>query len=672
MKAFLFDAGRSSSRLASILVGCCVAGACHAAQLPAPVPDAVDWPTAAVDLSFLNAAERPAGKHGFVHAKGAALVFDDGSVARFWGANITAGTLFKSDAAAVKAHAQRLSRLGFNLVRLHHHDSYWTSPNIFGAQAAGTRQLDAAMLEKIDWWVKCLKDEGIYVWIDLHVQRKLTEADGIDDFDEIAKGKASVELKGFNYVNASIEQAMREFNDAYLGHVNAYTRVALKDEPAVAAVLITNENDLTQHYGNALLPNQKVPRHSGRFMAEAKRFAREHDVAEDRVMRAWDYGASKVFLNDLEQRFDARMVAHLRSIGVKVPIATTSLWGWQMASLPALTSGDVIDVHAYETTGFLSRDPASQGHSLHMAATAQVTGMPLTMTEWNMSELSAPDRHALPLVVAATASHQGWDALMHYAYSQVPLQQLPGKASNWHAFNDPSRLAMLPAAALVYRRQHVREATTTYAWTPSASELFDAPPTAAVSAALRLASEHGRLVTAMPAVGALPWLKPGKLPAGALPANRAPAAAGGELQSDTGELDRRWKDGIFTIDTPLTQAVAGQLGARTLALSRTVFTLQNPSASVAVQSLDDKPIGESDRLLVSLATDSVPARPDELPFMAQPVRGDIEIDAAPGLVLSAAPQGVHLRYEQGRHVIHIDSKEPVHWVQLQRRAVSRP
>jgi len=219
MKALPFDAGRLFSRLASILAGCSVAGASVAVQLPAPVPDAIDWPTAVVDLSFLNAAERPAGKHGFVRAQGASLVFDDGSVARFWGANITAATLFKTDATAVKAHAQRLSRLGFNLVRLHHHDSYWTSPNIFGAQAAGTRRLDAAMLEKIDWWVKCLKDEGIYVWIDLHVQRKLTAADGIDDFDEIAKGKGSVELKGFNYANASIEQAMREFSDAYLGQL---------------------------------------------------------------------------------------------------------------------------------------------------------------------------------------------------------------------------------------------------------------------------------------------------------------------------------------------------------------------------------------------------------------------------------------------------------------------
>lgn len=654
------------SRLASFLAGCCVAGWVHA-EPAAAVNDTIDLSRASVDLSFLNEAERPAGKHGFVHAKGEMLAFDDGTVARFWGANITAATLFQTDRDAVREHARRLSRLGFNLVRLHHHDSYWTNPNIFGANAASTRQPDAAMLDRIDWWIKCLKDEGIYVWLDLHVQRKLTAKDGIDDFDEIARGQLAVELKGFNYVNPSIEAAMRAFNEAYLGHVNAYTRVALKDEPAVAAVLISNENDLTQHFGNALLPNQKVPHHNARYMAEAHAFARAHDLPEDATWAAWKYGPSKLFLNDLEQRFDARMIAHLRAFGVKVPIATTSLWGWQMASLPALTSGDVVDVHAYEETGFLGRDPATQGDSLHMTASSQVVGMPLTVTEWNVGHFPMPDRHALPLYVAATASHQGWDALMHYAYSQTPLQQ-PGFASNWHAFNDPSRLAMLPAAALLYRRQHVHEATTTYAWTPSAAELFDAPVTASTAAALRRASEHGRLVTVLPKVEALPWLKPRGVPAGALTPARAPSASDGSVRSDTGELRRAWKEAVFTIDTPRSQAAAGRLGGREVKLSLASFAVQNPSASVAVQSLDDKPIGESGRLLISLATDSAPSGTKDLPFTALPVRADIQIAAAPGLALVAAATGVSMRFGRGRYFIHIDSKEPVHWVHLQRKA----
>ena len=68
------------------------------------------------------------------------------------------------------------------------------------------------MLEKLDWWIKCLKDEGIYVWLDLDTQRFFKAGDDIDHFAEISKGKPAADVKGFNYVNASIQDAMQRFN----------------------------------------------------------------------------------------------------------------------------------------------------------------------------------------------------------------------------------------------------------------------------------------------------------------------------------------------------------------------------------------------------------------------------------------------------------------------------
>jgi hypothetical protein len=74
----------------------------------------------------------------------------------------------------VKRQARRLSELGFNLVRIYHHDSPWVVPNIFGERTAmDTKSLSQAMLERLDWWITCLKQEGIYVWLDLHVGRQL-------------------------------------------------------------------------------------------------------------------------------------------------------------------------------------------------------------------------------------------------------------------------------------------------------------------------------------------------------------------------------------------------------------------------------------------------------------------------------------------------------------------
>jgi hypothetical protein len=41
-------------------------------------------------------------------------------------------------------------------VRLHHHDSPWVSPNVFGDMTTlrDTRQLNAESLRKLDLWIK--------------------------------------------------------------------------------------------------------------------------------------------------------------------------------------------------------------------------------------------------------------------------------------------------------------------------------------------------------------------------------------------------------------------------------------------------------------------------------------------------------------------------------------
>ncbi len=87
--------------------------------------------------------------------------------------------------------------------------------------------------------------------------RTSSRRDGITDFDEIAKGKPTADLKGFNYVNASIQEAMRRFNDAYVSHLNPFTGLRYKDDPAIIAFLLTNENDVTHHFGNACCPTRR-------------------------------------------------------------------------------------------------------------------------------------------------------------------------------------------------------------------------------------------------------------------------------------------------------------------------------------------------------------------------------------------------------------------------------
>ncbi len=636
--------------------------------------DILDWQRAPVDLSFLNASEKPAGKRGFVGVQGDELVFEDGTQARFWGTNLTAYTLFTTPKESVPQAARRLSGLGFNLVRLHHHDSPWVDPNIFGVNPADTRTLDQVALDRLDWWIKCLKDEGIHVWLDLHVMRALTARDGVYAFGEIANGKSAADLKGYNYVNRSIQGAMKAFNADYLGRVNAYTGLRYADDPAIAAVLITNENDVTQHYGNALLPDKKVPKHNAIYMEEAKSFARRHDLPLDAAWRAWEHGPAKLFLNDLEQRFNVDMIAHLRTLGVRVPIATTNTWAMNpLSALPALTAGDLIDVHAYDSAGVLERNPLVAANLTHWMAAGQVVGMPLSVTEWNASPFPTPDRHVLPLYVAAAASHQGWDAMMQYAYAQIPLNG-PGSPSNWHAYNDPALIATLPAAALLYRQGHVREATSTYVYQPSQDQLFNRATSAATSVALRTAAERGKLSIAMPKSEALPWLESSPMPRGAklirdpdlaLIDPRAVASV-----SDSGELRRNWDKGVYTIDTPRSQAAMGWIGGEPIYLPNVEIDLVTRNATVAVQSLDGAPIGKSGNLMISLGARAVPESGNRMPFHAEPVEGRLIVRAPRGLKLyrhgSGERKAIPAIYRDGRYFIALDKSLKSYWLTLRK------
>ena len=638
--------------------------------------DTTDWRTLPIDLSFLNQNERPAGRRGFLKVAGERLVHGDGTPARFWGTNVNAWALFDTPRDGVREQARRLAALGFNLVRIHHHDSFWVPRNIFGDQRTlrDTARIDPEQHARIGWWVKCLRDEGIHVWLDLHAHRAFKPGDNISDFRETDKPNEGGDPKGYGYVNASIQAAMKGFAEAYVSRVNPHTGLAFKDDPAIAAMLITNENDITHHFGHALLPDKNVPEHHKRFMAQAEAFAKASGLPADRVWRTWEPGPAKVFLNDLEYKVNTSLMAHLRGIGVKVPLVSTSTWGGNpLSSLPALTAGELIDVHAYAPQGQLERGPQTAAHLVHWLGAGQVLGRPMTVTEWNAEPFPTADRHTLPLWVGAAALHQGWDALMHFAYTQSPVDG-PGQADNWKSFNDPSVQVPLAAAALMVRRGDVREASTRYVFDPGAA-LFNQSLTPANSPALRTAMERGRLQIALPATPALPWLQRVAPPAGANvlrdPQQSLIAADAQESTSDTGELQRHWGKGVYRIDTPRTQAAMGWLGGESITLRDVEIRLRTPSATVAVQSLDAAPIAQSRQILISIVGRSVPQPGNRAPFHVEPVEGQVSVRAPQGLRLVKRAGGADsadvvlpVTWRDGAYVVPLDRGLAANWLVL--------
>ena len=620
---------------------------------PALWPQAVLDDTASpVDLSFLNkdlsGVTQVAGSHGHIIAKGDQLVFEDGTAAKFWGANLQARALFSTSNENIPLHAKRIAKLGFNLVRVHHHDSKWVSPNIF-KPVANTLELSTTALDKLDQWIKCLEAEGVYVWLDLHVGRAFTNNDGINNFSDIAKGKKKVEAKGFNYYNASIQERMLQFNEAYLNHVNSHTGLAYKNDPAIVGFLLTNENDLTNHFGNSLLANNHVPLHHALFKQDAKAFANAHALSISKTLSTWKTGESKIYLNDVEHRFNKKMLNQLELLGVNSLVATTSSWGKMgLYSLASLTDGSVIDAHSYGRPEEFDHNPRYSPGFLSWIAGAQVSDKPLTVSEWNIEPFPARDRFTAPLFTASIASLQGWDAMMLYGYSQTELNDSTLTGSNYSAFNDPAIIGLMPAAALLYRQGHVAPALQTYELKLGRNDFFFKKIDPTTSKTIRTLLETSRLTVAIPKnTPELPWLKNNAAPLGN--ANSDPnkhivtdpnkdfiIPVPGEqnvVVSDTSELKRDWGAGIHTINTDKSQVASGWIGGKAIGLDEVSFNIATKKAVVAIQSLDSNPIASSNKIFITAMARCQPSNDNLLPFLCEPIVGDITVKALPGLAL---------------------------------------
>ena len=630
-----------------------------------------------IDLSFLNQNDIPAGKHGFIKRVGEQLAFQDNAPVKFWGANIQAYALFRTSDINIKRHAKRIAQLGFNLIRITHHDTKWVKPNIFKTPTNNTLELSEPALRKLDWWIKCLKDQGIYIWLDLHVGRNLTVNDAINNFDDLAKGKKTVEFKGFNYYNKSILSTMQAFNKAYLSHINQFTHQAYKQDPAVIAMLITNENDLSHHFGNVLLANKGAPQHNKLFNHDAKQFSDKYALTYNETLRTWKMGNSKIYLNDVEHRFNLKMLEHLTQLGVKSLVATTNSWGRMgIVGLPSLSDGTIIDVHSYGQADELSFNPRNKPGFLTWIGAAQISGYPLSVSEWNIEPFPAADRFTAPLFIASIASLQGWDALMLYGYSQHTLG-IRTKGHNYSTFNDPAIIGLMPAAALLYRQGHVATAEKTYELKLPREKFFFTRNNPRTSKTIKTILETSRLTIALPDTPELPWLKKHIFSAANaisisntdkdfIPANQS------YVVSDTGELKRDWEAGTHTINTTKSQIASGKIGGKIIQLNAVKFSIKTKTAVVAVQSLENKPIAESKQIFITTMARSKPVNGKNLGFISEPITGEIQINAPANLQLfpitktGALGKKIAVKFsrEKNLYTLTLNSKTKAHWFLL--------
>ncbi len=554
------------------------------------IPFVLPWDSAPLDLSDLN--DKPAGTHGFLTVADGRLRFEDGTPGRFWGVCVSAAGNFPAHEQSEKI-AARMAAFGVNMVRTHHADAFWSDPNLFDERYGDTQHFDTEALDRFDYFLYCLKQNGIYVYLDQLVHRQFTEGDGVTNAAELPPAG-----KPYTLFDPTLIALQKQFSHDLWTHVNPYTGLAYKDDPAIALMEFTNENDI-QTYDVVVEP------YATDFEQMWRDWATAHGVNPDQPVRYVSERSSDVlrFIDEVQTAYYADMYAYLRSIGVRVPI-TGNTWLVTPANLPSQASMDYMDSHAYWDHPYddysrwtnrkqVRQDPRSEGNNFATLAMSRVTGMPFVCSEWGHpwpNEWRAEG----PLPTAAIGAFQDWDGVLAYTYrhsTDVPVNSLTGA---FNTFNDPCVFGLFPAAALMYRRGDVESGGTPTAVLWEDSDIFAVPQVETWSAR----PAYRSLVEATPVVTAL------TTPTGVAqvvgPDDLAAPAGDTWTASADGQLWRDWDLGVGYVNTPRSQVVYGQVGsAGTIALADVSFAISTPFASVAATSWDGEPLGSSRHLLIT-------------------------------------------------------------------------
>ncbi|WP_170065473.1 carbohydrate binding domain-containing protein [Abditibacterium utsteinense] len=258
--------------------------ALNAAHAQTRFPFAMPWNDASktiTDLSDLNPAPLKAPSR--IVARDGHFFDQTGRRVRFLGTNITASAAFSKPEDSVKV-AARLHKYGFNIIRLHHMDSSWPDPNIFGAGEARTTaktEVSPQSMELLDNLVAELKNQGIYVNLNLHVGRALTAADGFEDADKLPElGKIMA------YFEPRFLEIQKNYARQILGHVNRRTGLSWAKDPVVAVVELNNEDTLVGEAWSGVL-QALPPTYREILRTSWNAFLKKRYASTEALKRAW-------------------------------------------------------------------------------------------------------------------------------------------------------------------------------------------------------------------------------------------------------------------------------------------------------------------------------------------------------------------------------------------------
>lgn len=572
-----------------------------------------------VDISFVFENEKPAGKHGFCKVDGDKLCFEDGTRAVFWGVIFNGACCFPEHDYAEKV-SRRLAQAGCNMVRFHQLDSEWATPNIYrltaGKRLDNTRELSEESLERMDYLIKCLKEQGIYIATDVTTYRKFKSGDGVKDANLLTDN-----MKGVALYDPVMIDLQKEFAYKFWNHYNPYTGLCYKDEPAFVLLDITNENDLFSDFSKHAQYNSSSEYYNNMFRDMFDKWLKEQGIEYD-AYNCPIFNKDKPMIDfriHLSKQYYEGMYHYLREIGVKIPICGTN-WAKMGGLVKSQENMDFQDGHfylydwrwgEYEKVTFNKSLMEFKDSPLGNSCSTRIHGQPFFMTEWDMPWPNSYRAEA-PIWFPAIACLQGWSGMtIHtYAYgtnlsktdllgkeaSSSTIGGVPYREGIFTAWNDPSKFGLFYHGALMMRRGDISEAKKTIGAkvTEYGKQCKNLPMTAMEVHKVDMVldtTDTSDLEDIRPVEEKFVRENPGK------------------VVSDTGELWRDFGKRVGAVDTPRTKAIYGFAGnnmahrvrddSMKVKLDGMKVDCFTDFATIAMSSLTDDPIEKSDNILLS-------------------------------------------------------------------------
>ena len=573
-----------------------------------------------VDISFVFENEVPAGKHGFAQVKGENIYFEDGTLAKFWGVMFNGAACFPTHEQAEQC-AQRLSQAGVNIVRFHQMDDEWVAPNLYrltsGKRVTNTRDLCDASMERLDYLIKCLKEKGIYACVDMMTYRRFKPGDGVKFAHQLHDG-----TRLYAMYDPTMIELQKEFCTKFWNHVNPYTGLAYKDDPIFVMCDIINENNTFINHDSRRWYNL-IPYYDDMFRGMFDKWLKEKGIEYDA------YGCElftpdlpmQQFRMELMRDYMKTMTAHIRSLGVKIPLCGSN-YHTCYGNVAAEEEMDFQDAHSYYYDwGWGETEKTCTNKQITTMATSPLAGpcamrahgKPFFMTEWDMPWPNSY-RAEGPLWYPATACLQNWTGMTIHTYGyghKMSKYDLLGKAASndtiggvpyregiFAVWNDPAKFGMFYHGALMFRRGDVSPAKKTIG--------------AKVTADMVGTRSHNLQATAMEihqVHTVMDYSDASDLDTVVAPETKWEREDPKVIVSDTGELKRDIAKGIGYIDTPRTKSVYGRIGTRAVnqkykpntrrELNGLVVDCKTDFATVTLSSLTDEDLCDSGNILMT-------------------------------------------------------------------------